>query len=91
MTRPFVDFTQPTPHHTPTPQNPFESHLRAFTPYSAQTTTIFLKTPPSLFKALVIFYFYFYYTPFELFSPDAAVTSHPKVGGINVGNQVGGA
>ena len=91
-TPPLVDFSQPTPHRTRTPQNSFGSHPRAFTPCSARTTTKFLKTPPRHFlKYRSCFYFYFYCTPFELFSSDAAVTSHPKVGGIDLGNQVGGA
>jgi hypothetical protein len=90
MTRPFVDFTQPTSHRTPPKKNSFGSHPRAFTPCSARTTNTFLKTPPSLFQVPVIF-LYSYSTLLELFSPDAVVTSHPKVGGINLGNQVGGA
>ena len=78
-TPPLVDFSQRTPHRTPTPQNPFGSHPATFTPCSARATTMFLKTPPSLFRVPVIFYFYFYRTLLELFGPDATVTIRPKV------------
>jgi hypothetical protein len=79
-----------TPHRTPTPQNSFGSHPATFTSCSARTTTTILKTPPpSFLKVPVIFYFYC--IPLEIFGSDAAATIHPKVGGISLGNQVGGA
>ena len=40
-TPPLVDFSQPTPHRTPTPQNSFGSHPATFTPCAAQTITRF--------------------------------------------------
>lgn len=38
---PLINFSHPTPHRTPTPQNPFGSHPPTFTPCSARTTTRF--------------------------------------------------
>ena len=61
-TPPLVDFSQPTPHHTPTPQNSFGSHPATFTPWFARTTAIFLKTPPRHFlkyRKFFIFIFIF--------------------------------
>jgi hypothetical protein len=49
----------------------------------------FFNPPPSFLKVPVIFYFYC--IPLEIFGSDAAATIHPKVGGISLGNQVGGA
>jgi hypothetical protein len=86
-----------SPNRHPTVPPPPKIHLGPlgylYTLFYTNDDQVFQNTPPSLFKVPLIFYFYFYFcfTLLELFNSDAAVTSHPKVDGINLGNQVGGA